>query len=203
MLRMAGRTDAGRQHRLTARTRCPRRQPGDALPSRALLTAYHIGNSLTYGVASDPRFAAVMGTGSAGYTFGMHIRWGMPLAAILGGNRTTPSVAPAPYGAAPHALSDFSWQVVTSPADLFALLEEPARGRRHEREVPRKLIRQKSPDAQVYIDETWPTIGKDAAVGTFLRRRVVCTGPMPLASATAPCGRMTYCRKAARPLARC
>jgi hypothetical protein len=136
---------------------------GGAEADHALAT-YHIGNSLTFGVASNPRFAEVMGTGIRGYAFGMHIRWGSPLSAIWD-DRDHPSVAPQPFGPFPHALSAYAWQLVTLQPS-FSVLEGP-HGDVAMSEQFLALIRQKSPDAQCYVYETWPTIGKDAPAGAF------------------------------------
>ncbi len=131
------------------------------------IAAYHIGNSLTFGVASNPRFAEVMGAGIRSYAFGMHIRWGSPLSAIWD-DRDHPSVAPQPFGPFPHALSSYAWQLVTLQPS-FSVLEGP-RGDVAMSEQFLALIRQKSPDAQCYVYETWPTIGKDAPAGAFRAR---------------------------------
>jgi hypothetical protein len=140
--------------------------PASGPPAAAALRIYHIGNSLTFGVASCPHFAEVLGRDRQ-LTDGMHVLWGAPLSAIWD-KRDQPSVATPAFGPYPQALGSRTWDVLTLQPS-FATLE----GATGDLAMATRFIalaRANSPGIRIYIYEAWPTIGAHAAVGVFAQK---------------------------------
>jgi hypothetical protein len=129
-----------------------------------VLRAFHIGNSLTYGVLTFPHAVDILSSPARRYVYGMQVLWGAPLSAIID-QQDTPSVKSDAFGTYPHALASFTWDVVTLQPS-FAVMEGPKGDLAMARQLA-LLALAKSPQAQIYIYETWPSIGEKAPPGAY------------------------------------
>jgi len=140
--------------------------PAPATTAQSLPRAFHIGNSLTFGVVSFPNFTAYMGDPGQPYVCGYHVLWGASLNMLLQ-KRDAPSAVNQAFGSFPTALAAGHWDILTLQPS-YAVLEGP----HGDLAMATQLIRlatAHSPDVQVYIYETWPSVGDQAPPGTFAR----------------------------------
>ena len=128
--------------------------PPDAKPLRA----FHIGNSLTFGVVSDPNHRAFMSGHGVDYKAGYHVLWGQSLATIWD-KADAPSATVQQYGNFKNALEKSDWDVLTLQA-----WGSQFEGEKGDAAMARKYIElatARNPAIQIYIYETWPFKDKE------------------------------------------
>jgi len=129
-----------------------------ATPADKPLRAYHIGNSLTFHVVSDPRHRGFMSGHGVQYVAGYHVLWGQSLFTIWD-KSDTPSAKTEKYGVFKNALANFDWDVLT-----LQPWGSQFDGEKGDLAMARKYIElatARNPDIQVYIYETWPFKDKE------------------------------------------
>jgi len=151
---------------LAAETATPVPAPAAAAAAASLPRGYHIGNSLTYGVVSFPDFTAYLGDPGQPYVYGYHVLWGASLSQIVQ-KQDTPSTMAKAFGPYPVALATGSWDIVTLQPS-FAVMEGP-QGDLAQASGLITLAAAHAPNVQIYIYETWPTVGDKAPPGTYAR----------------------------------
>ena len=147
-------------------TPAPIPTPAPAPAPAALPRGYHIGNSLTYGVVTFPDFSAYMGDPGQPYVCGYHVLWGATLSTIVQ-KQDAPSTMVKAFGPYPVALASGHWDIVTLQPS-FAVMEGP-QGDLAQAAALVSQATAHAPNVQIYIYETWPTVGDKAPPGTYAR----------------------------------
>lgn len=151
---------------LGAACRCRAATQAGATASNRTLRAYHIGNSLTFGVFPNDQTDKLFASRGGAYVRGMHILWGSPLSRIWD-NPSSNNVTLAPFGTFSHALTQFDWDVLTLQPYASGITGD--KGDLAECRNFIKLATRRSPGVQVYIYATWPPRPGTNAPDAFAR----------------------------------
>jgi len=129
--------------------------------SAQTIRQYSIGNSLT-GINFQNYAQAAASRGNTA-DWGLHLQPGATLDFILQNASNDQTISQPPFGPYGNALSNFTWDAVV--VEPFGRALGGANGDLNNVHSFVNLIQPQSPNAQLYIYETWPS--KNAADGTL------------------------------------
>lgn len=134
------------------------RSPAAGAPEAKPLRVYLIGNSLTYNVFQNPDTTSFMNERGHRFDYGMDISWGSPLWRLWA-QPTTGTATTEPFGYYAQALTQYQWDAITLQPYSSQLDGEKGDIAAAVRFI--EYARKKSPDAQFYIYQDWPSKDKE------------------------------------------